>query len=80
MNIHLPPSRLLAHHCSDIVDVVVTSCARMDGCRVMVKLGLERRHLSEHPELCILSTLLLQCWRSESKCLSAVTVVRPNPD
>ena len=41
MNIHLPPSRLLAHHCSDIVDVVVTSCAWMDGCCVMVELGLK---------------------------------------
>ena len=93
MNIHSLFSRLLAHHCRDLVDVVVhqhdaqlhhvqlhTSCARVGGCCVIVELGLERRHLSEHPELCILSMLLLQCWRSESKCPSAVMVVRPNPD
>lgn len=88
MNVHSLPSRLLAHHCRDLVDVVVhqhdaqlhTSCARVGGCCVTVELGLERMHLSEHPELCILSMLLRQCWRSESKCPSGVIVVRPNPD
>lgn len=77
MNIYSSPSRLSAYHCSDLVDVVMTLCARAGGCDVMVELGLERRRLSEHPELCILSMMLLQGWRSESKCLAAVTVVGP---
>ena len=79
MNIHLSPSRLSAYHCSDLVDVVMTSCARVGGCNVVVELGLERRCLSEHPELCILSMMLLQGWTSESKCPAAVMVVGPIP-
>ena len=79
MNIHLSPSTLLAYHCSNLIDVVMTSCARVGGCDVMVELGLERRHLSEHPELCILSMMLLQSWRSESKCPATVMVVGPIP-